>query len=267
MIGSYLGADTVAAIVASGLSRGRGLGLLVDLGTNGEIVLGNQERLLACSTAAGPALEGSNLSCGVLARPGAIIDCRIDRVRRGVPEFEFRVRGGGKPVGLCGSAVIKLLGELVGRKLVEPNGRIPGRKPIRLVPAEASGTGRDIVLAQGDVRELQLAKAAIAAGIRILLQESGAQAADVRHVYLTGLLGGGLDRAAAMRIGLLPGLEHAAVSQQSNLALAGAQLALLESERLAEFTVAARRTREVLLGSHPQFNSVFVENLRLAPWE
>jgi uncharacterized 2Fe-2S/4Fe-4S cluster protein (DUF4445 family) len=267
MIGSYLGADAVAAIVASGLSRGKGLSLLVDLGTNGEIVLGNQERLLACSTAAGPALEGSNLSCGVLARPGAITDCRIGRLRQGVPEFEFRVRGGGKPVGLCGSAVIKLLGELAGRKLVEPNGRISGRKPIRLVPAEASGTGRDIVLSQGDVRELQLAKAAIAAGIRILLQESGARAADVRRVYLTGLLGGRLDRAAAMRIGLLPGLKHAAISQQPNLALAGAQLALLEPERLAEFTAAARRTREVLLGSHPEFNSVFVESLRLAPWE
>jgi uncharacterized 2Fe-2S/4Fe-4S cluster protein (DUF4445 family) len=135
------------------------------------------------------------------------------------------------------------------------------------VSAKASGTGRDILLSQSDIRELQLAKAAIATGVRILFKELGAQARDVSQVYLTGLLGGKLDQGAAMRIGLLPELKHATLRQQPNLALAGAELALNEPDRLSEFTRAAERTREVVLGGHPAFNDVFVESLGLRPWE
>jgi uncharacterized 2Fe-2S/4Fe-4S cluster protein (DUF4445 family) len=266
LVGSYLGADTVAAVVASGMARRRELSLLLDLGTNGEIVLGNRDRLLACSTAAGPALEGANLSCGVLARDGAITDCRIRLTAHGYRLTATAVRGGGRPIGVCGSAVVKLLSELVARGLIEAGGRITGRKSILLVPAAASGTGRDILLTQADVRELQLAKAAIAAGVRILLREAGADAADIRRVVLTGLLGGRLDRAAAMRIGLLPKLKDAVITQQPNLALAGAELALLEPDRIAEFRAAAGMTREVLLGSHAEFNELFVENLGLKSW-
>ena len=266
LVGSYLGADTVAAVVASGMAVRRELSLFLDLGTNGEIVLGNRDRLLACSTAAGPALEGANLSCGVLARDGAITDCRIRLTAHGSRLSAISVRGGGKPVGLCGSAVVKLLSELVARGLVEAGGRIIGSKSILLVPAKASGTGRDILLSQADISELQLAKAAIAAGVRILLREAGVRAADIRRVILTGLLGGKLDRAAAMRIGLLPEFRQAVITQQPNLALVGAGRALLEPDSIAEFTAAAERTREVLLGSHPEFNAVFVENLGLKSW-
>jgi uncharacterized 2Fe-2S/4Fe-4S cluster protein (DUF4445 family) len=279
LIGSYLGADTTSAIVASGMLSQSGLSLLMDLGTNGEIVLGNDRQLIACSTAAGPALEGANLSCGVLARPGAITDInvgpvgRVGRVRR---SYIWRTKGGGKPIGLCGSAVIKLLSELLKHGVIEPSGKVKGSgvrgqglggRTILLVPAEASGTGRDILLSQSDIRELQLAKAAIATGVRILLKELGARARDIRRVYLTGLLGGKLDQAAATRIGLLPELRHANVKQQPNLALAGAELALNEPDRVAEFTAAAERTREVVLGGHPDFNDVFVESLGLKPWE
>jgi uncharacterized 2Fe-2S/4Fe-4S cluster protein (DUF4445 family) len=291
LIGSYLGADTTAAIVASGMLRQRGLSLLMDLGTNGEIVLGNDRQLIACSTAAGPALEGANLSCGVLARPGAITDYR----RNVGHSCSWRTVGGRKPIGLCGSAVVKLLSELLKHGVIEPSGRIKGAlrgnpkletlnsKPelglrtsdlglpvsggILLVSAKASGTGRDILLSQSDIRELQLAKAAIATGVRILFKELGAQARDVSQVYLTGLLGGKLDQGAAMRIGLLPELKHATLRQQPNLALAGAELALNEPDRLSEFTRAAERTREVVLGGHPAFNDVFVESLGLRPWE
>lgn len=301
LIGSYLGADTTAAIVASGMLRQKNLSLLMDLGTNGEIVLGNDRQLIACSTAAGPALEGANLSCGVLARPGAIIDVGpVRRVRRVGRSWRWRTKGGRKPIGLCGSAVIKLLSELLKHGVIEPSGRIRGsgvggqgspetgnpkseiRNPntgfelrvsslgfplrVLLVPAEASGTGRDILLSQSDIRELQLAKAAIATGVRILLKELGAQARDIRYVHLTGLLGGKLDQAAATRIGLLPELGHATLKQQPNLALAGAELALNEPDRVSEFTHAARQTREVVLGGHPCFNDVFVENLGLKPW-
>jgi uncharacterized 2Fe-2S/4Fe-4S cluster protein (DUF4445 family) len=278
----------------------------MDLGTNGEIVLGNDRQLIACSTAAGPALEGANLSCGVLARPGAITDYRLPLAagtsdsshapdRSGIPAVGvWRTRGGRKPIGLCGSAVIKLLSELLKHGVIEPSGRIrrdlkvnpelkipnsksglgfspsdlgfPVSGDILLVPAAASGTGRDILLSQSDIRELQLAKAAIATGVRILLKELGAQARDVRRVYLTGLLGGKLDQAAATRIGLLPELSHATLKQQPNLALAGAGLALNEPDRLPEFTRAAERTREVVLGGHPDFNDVFVESLGLKSW-
>jgi uncharacterized 2Fe-2S/4Fe-4S cluster protein (DUF4445 family) len=133
MIGSYLGADTAAAIVASGIHRNRELSLLMDLGTNGEIVLGNERQLIACSTAAGPALEGANLSCGVLARPGAITDYRLPQeCRTGqTPQTSltfprlvvggWRTVGGRKPIGFCGSAVIKLLSELLKHGFLEPN--------------------------------------------------------------------------------------------------------------------------------------------------
>jgi uncharacterized 2Fe-2S/4Fe-4S cluster protein (DUF4445 family) len=295
LIGSYLGADTTAAIVASGMLRQKGLSLLMDLGTNGEIVLGNDRQLIACSTAAGPALEGANLSCGVLARPGAIIDINVGRVGRVRHSHSWRTKGGRKPIGLCGSAVIKLLSELLKHGIIESSGRIrgalrgnpkletPNSKPglglrtsdsglpvsrdLLLVPADASGTGRDILLSQSDIRELQLAKAAISTGIKILLKELGARARDVRQVHLTGLLGGKLDRAAAICIGLLPELRRATLKQQPNLALAGAELALNEPDRVPEFTRAAELTREVVLGGHPDFNDVFVESLGLKPWE
>ena len=260
MVGSFIGADTLAAIVASGMNRRAELTLLADLGTNGEIVLGNRDRLLACSTAAGPALEGANLSCGVLARPGAITDVFLERDR-----ICYQTKGRRRPVGLCGSAIIKLLSELRKQGLVQANGRLSRGPEFTVVPAEKSGTGRAIVISQSDIRELQLAKGAIAAGIRILLKEWPARAQAVKTIFLTGLLGAKLNRDAAERIGQLP-TSDAQLVQSPNLALAGARIALLDPARRPEFETLARLVKEVLLNQHPEFTDYFVRSMELKPW-
>jgi uncharacterized 2Fe-2S/4Fe-4S cluster protein (DUF4445 family) len=260
LIGAFLGADVTAGIVASGIDRGKELSLLIDLGTNGEIVLGNRDQLLACSTAAGPALEGANLSCGVLARDGAITDIVIRRGR-----FKAVRSGRARAIGLCGSAVIRLLAELLRSGRVARSGRL-GAGPVVIVPAARSGTGREIELTQGDVREFQLAKAAIAAGISILLRESGAEASEIRNIYLTGMLGGHLNAEAAQAIGLLPRVARGGIRQSGNLALAGARLALLRPELHDRFAAAAGRVREIALSSHQEFTDEFVARMELSPW-
>ena len=281
LIGSYLGADTAAAVVASGMAGRRELSLLMDLGTNGEIVLGNRDRLLACSTAAGPALEGANLSCGVLARDGAITDfkamtndeCRMTNSqssvvsRSSVSGLRYTVRGGGKPVGFCGSAVVKLLSELVARGLVEAAGRIAERKSILLVPAEASGTGRDILLSQADIRELQLAKAAIAAGVRNPAPRSrGRERPTSGGSFSLGCWAASW--TAWRRCASACSRNSRTQSSRSSQIWRWPEPSRRCLNRTASpaFAAAARMTREVLLGSHPEFNAIFVENLGLRPW-
>ena len=249
-IAGYVGADTVAGILACGMDTDEITTLLVDIGTNGEMVLGNQFRLVACSTAAGPALEGANIQFGMRAAPGAIDHVRVERGK-----FVCSVIGGGQARGICGSGLIDAvaaaleLGLLNSRgKILHPEGRIP----------LADG----IYLTQEDIRQLQLAKGAIAAGIQLLTQHLGLALEDIHRVCLAGAFGSYLDPASACRIGLLPPTLLPKITAMGNTAGSGARM-LACSRQALERTQALTDSVEALeLASAPTFSRCFAQNMR-----
>jgi len=256
LLGSFVGSDCTAAILAAGMHRTGRLSLLVDAGTNGEVVLGNRERMLVTSTAAGPAFEGATLECGSLAQAGAIKAVRYNRGRF-VPE----VVGGGEARSICGSGVLDAVAEAVRIGRVDCSGRIVGAARLDL------GEGpRPVFLSQSDIREVQLAKGAIAAAIRVLLDEWTAPASAVERVYVTGRFGAAMNPTAATRIGLLPQVPSERIRQHGNLALLGAIRATLDPALFVEAERFAANCREVMLSSHPQFEQAFVDSMRLEPW-
>jgi uncharacterized 2Fe-2S/4Fe-4S cluster protein (DUF4445 family) len=258
LLGSFVGADCTAAILASGIHRGAGPSLLVDAGTNGEVVLGNRESILVCSTAAGPAFEGATLECGSLARPGAIAE-----VRPGRDGFQVRTVGGGPAASICGSGVLSALGAALRNRRLRPDGRI--RRGDRLVLVGEGTT--EVYLSQADIREVQLAKAAIAAGIRALLAAWPARAEDIGRIHLTGKFGAAIDPADAFRIGLLPEIPGTRVIRHPNLALRGAVMMARDQDRIKEAEAFAGQCHEVVLSGHPGFESEFIEALELKPWQ
>ncbi len=257
LLGSFVGADCTAAILASGIHRARGLGLLVDAGTNGEVVFGNRERILVCSTAAGPAFEGATLECGSLACPGAVRTVRP--ARNG---FQVETIGNRPAQSICGSGVLSAVSAALESGRLRPDGRISSGE--RLVLAHSSA--REVYLSQADIREVQLAKAALASGIKLLLVSAGKRPADIGRVYLTGKFGAAIDPQAAVRIGLLPEVPLNSVRRHSNLALRGAVLASLDRSKRIEAEQVAGICREVVLSSHSDFEDAFVESMRLAEW-
>jgi uncharacterized 2Fe-2S/4Fe-4S cluster protein (DUF4445 family) len=256
LLGSFVGSDCTAAILASGMHRTRRLSLLVDAGTNGEVALGNRERMLVTSTAAGPAFEGATLECGSLAQHGAVKAARFLRGR-----FMLDVIGGGEPRSVCGSGVLDAVAAATRAGLVDPSGRVAGGDRLDLIGGE-----EPVYLTQADLREVQLAKGAIAAAIVVLLAEWGARASDLECVHVTGKFGAAMNPASAMRIGLLPRIPSARIRRHGNLALLGAVRATLDPGLFTEAEHFAANCREVMLSSHPQFEQAFVESMRLEPW-
>jgi uncharacterized 2Fe-2S/4Fe-4S cluster protein (DUF4445 family) len=253
LLGRFVGSDCCAAILAAGMHRRDGLSLLVDAGTNGEVALGNRERILVCSTAAGPAFEGATLECGSLARKGAVKAVRVERGRMRVETF-----GQGRPTSICGSGVLDAVAAGLRLGLLEPNGRIAGGAA-RFTVADR------VYLSQGDVRAVQLAVGAIGAGIRLLLRSWGAGTGDVGQVFLTGRFGAAIDPESAAATGLLPA-TGAPVRQHGNLALRGAVMAAGDSALMEEALGLARVCREVMLSGRPDFEQAFVEAMELRPW-
>jgi uncharacterized 2Fe-2S/4Fe-4S cluster protein (DUF4445 family) len=256
LLGSFVGSDCTAAILASGMHRSPRLSLLVDAGTNGEVVLGNSERLLVTSTAAGPAFEGAALECGSLAQTGAVKTVRHERDR-----FVTGVIGGGEARSICGSGVLDAVAEAVRVGRVDDSGRI--RESARL---ELSDGPKPVFLSQADIREVQLAKGAIAAAIRMLLAEWGAPASAVERVYVTGKFGAAMNPGAGVRIGLLPRIPLKRIRRHGNLALLGAVKATLDMSLFTEAERLAAKCREVVLSNHPLFEQTFVDSMTLEPW-
>jgi uncharacterized 2Fe-2S/4Fe-4S cluster protein (DUF4445 family) len=257
LLGSFAGSDCTAAILACGMHRSRRLSLLVDAGTNGEVVLGNRERMLACSTAAGPAFEGATLECGSLARRGAVKAVRFARGR-----FVLEPIGQGTALSICGSGVLDAVAVAVEAGFVDRSGRI-ARGAQRLMLSDGD---EPVFLSQADLREVQLAKGAIAAGIRLLLKEWGAAPVNLDRVYLTGKFGAAMNPASAMRIGLLPRVPAGIIRRHDNMALLGATRATWNRALFDEAEAVAARCREVLLADHPGFEEAFVDSMRFEPW-
>ncbi|GAB4221604.1 MAG: ASKHA domain-containing protein [Spirochaetales bacterium] len=296
-VSAYVGSDILAGVVASGMAEAVLSGsadptLLIDIGTNGEIVLSVGDRFIACSTAAGPAFEGAQITCGVGGVAGG-----IDRVMPGDNSGKAKGRQGmprstrpvlsyttileSPPTGLCGAGIVDLLAFLLDAGIVDETGRMltrdeamheghpfadllvlyDGEPAFQLVSPEHSGTGMPILLTQQDVREIQLAKAAIAAGIRTLLNTMDLSCSDIRTLYLAGGFGNYLDPRSATRIGLIPPELKRKIHSIGDAAGRGASLALLSEHAFALFQRVRERTSYIELSSSPEFQELYVEEM------
>jgi uncharacterized 2Fe-2S/4Fe-4S cluster protein (DUF4445 family) len=273
LIGGFVGGDTVACIVAAKLSKTSGPTLMVDIGTNGEIVLANEGKLWAASTAAGPAFEGARISCGMRATQGAIEKVVIDS------DVQINVIGNTDPVGLCGSGLIDLAAELLAAGVISSMGNIltgddlpadlpeairsrirtgPDNQPEFLI-ADAPNAGA-ITLTQRDIRELQLGTGAIRAGVNILLKQASLGAEDLDAVLIAGGFGSFIRRSKAQRIGLLPSdIPRNKIKYIGNAALNGARWALLSTKVRDEAETAARAAMHVELSQDMEFQTEFAQ--------
>jgi uncharacterized 2Fe-2S/4Fe-4S cluster protein (DUF4445 family) len=242
-LGGFVGSDILAGILATRMHLSERLNVLLDLGTNGEIVVGNRDRLLCCSTAAGPAFEGGRISMGMRAATGA-----ISEVTAKDGGFACHVLGGGAPRGICGSGLVDAVAVALDLGLVHPNGRFANK--VRQMPIAPP-----VGLVQQDIRELQLAKAAMAAGVDILLRRWGATRDDVDRVYLAGAFGNYLNRGSAQRIGLLS-FPPEKVDPAGNTALLGAKLALFDD---GDFSGLRSMVEHVPLGADREFQDRYID--------
>jgi len=245
-LGGFVGSDLTAGILATRIHQLEGLNLLVDLGTNGELVCGGRDGLVCASTAAGPAFEGAGISIGMRAATGAIgaVTIEGDHLR---PE----VLGGGSPRGVCGSGLVDAIAAALDLGWIVPSGRLQrGRTDLPLA---------DGLALQGlDVRQLQLAKGAIAAGIHLLCAQSGGKTQDIRRVFLAGAFGNYVRIASAARIGLLP-VDPAIIHPSGNTALLGARLALHDDDH--EYAAIRAMTRQVELKIEPSFDDTYISSM------
>ncbi|MCT2584855.1 ASKHA domain-containing protein [Actinophytocola gossypii] len=272
-LGAYVGGDIVAGMLASGMDRDKRVRLFVDVGTNCEIVLGDGHRLLATAAPAGPAFEGAAIRCGMRAAPGAVEVVKVDE-----DGVRLQVIDDVEPVGLCGSGLVDAVAELVGIGLLDSSGRLMAEADAReKFPAladrlrEVAGERvfvlhwRDdepaVYLSQRDVRELQFAKAAIATGWRLLVEELGVAEEDIQQVLLAGSFGSYLSPANAVRIGLVPKIPVLRIVSAGNVAGEGAKMALLSMRERAGADALLEEVRYVELSDRPDFNDRFIEQL------
>jgi len=275
VIGGFVGGDIVSGALATGLDEMPGPSLLVDIGTNGEILLSSNGNLWAAATAAGPAFEGARILHGMRGSTGAIERVAID------DDVRMEVIGGGRPVGLCGSGLIDLAAELLRLDIINPQGRMADADGLRqdlpdrvrrrvishhdqnaflLAGEEESATGAAIVLVQRDVRQLQLASGAIRAGIILLLQRAGLRPDDLAALLIAGGFGNYIRRTNAQRIGLIPDdVPRDRIRYQGNTSLAGARLVALSQHARRKAEELSRRTQHVDLSTDPGFYDAFAD--------
>ena len=247
-IAGFVGGDTVGCILASRFNELDELTLLLDIGTNGEMVLGDRRRRIACSTAAGPAFEGARISCGMRGTEGA-----VDHVAVEQGGLTYHVIGGGEALGLCGSGLLDLVASLLDLGVIDESGHMESG------PYCLDGTG--VSLTQKDVREVQLAKAAIRAGITLLAREMGAAVEDIRRVYLAGAFGNYLDPASACRIGMIPSCLLERIRPVGNAAGTGARMCAVSREAFLHSQAMAVETQFLELASLPVFQDCFIDAL------
>lgn len=263
---SYVGGDIMAGLLSTGLWRKEGVSLFLDVGTNGEMALGGREGFVCCAVASGPAFEGAGIRCGMASTPGAVSD-----VRWSSDGPELTVTGGGEAKGLCGSGLIRLLALLLEKGLVDESGWLlpPDEAPAgyeRWLTEDENGNGcfhlsPAVFLSAADVRQLQLAKAAVAAGIEVLLEEAGLTAGDIDGVYLAGGFGSHLDPEAAAAIGMLPEELAGKTVAVGNRALAGAAMALLDRQSRAAMDEIQCKCKYIELSGDGRFNRAFPQHM------
>ena len=275
LISGYIGADTVAVVTALDLLGRTDTVLAVDVGTNAEVALAHRGRLYVCSAPAGPAFEGAQMACGTQARPGAITKFAIDEARQQIRIDTVEEK---PPFGIAGTGIVDTVAELVRAGVLDDSGRmleteqwpawLRGRAHLademRAFIVARDPEDRPLYLHQGDVRELQLAKAATRTAIQYVMDTAKISAADLDHVYVAGAFGSYLDPVSILRIALLPEVPLERVEFIGNAALAGAVLATLSRKHLDNAVRVARDAIRVDMATDESFQDVFVDKLRLA---
>ena len=275
IVAGFVGADTVAAVLATRIYDSAETRTLVDIGTNGEVVMGSRDGLMACSAPAGPALEGAQIRHGMRGAVGAIEKVEIDG------DVHNQVIGDSAPIGICGSGLIDAVAKMLDAGLVTDSGLLeydnrdsfPAILRERLIKqddkeqfvlawADQSGKEEDITLTQGDIRQLQLAKGAICSGVMMLQRVMEVSNEDLQELMLCGGFGNYINTASAVRIRLMPELPLERITYFGNAAALGAQMALLSETERARAANLAREIEHVSLASHPDFQEIFVEALQ-----
>jgi uncharacterized 2Fe-2S/4Fe-4S cluster protein (DUF4445 family) len=267
-IAGYVGGDHVAMLLATGAWNSKKHVIALDIGTNTEVCLASGGKLYCCSCASGPAFEGAHIQAGMRAARGAIERVEINDGRVLVQSI-----GGLAPVGICGSGILDAVAEMAMAKVIDTRGSLRSGAPcVRakndhqefvLVPAGESGTGDDIVITRSDVNQIQLAKAAIRAGVEVLLAEAGIKADALEEFIVAGAFGTYLDLEHAVRIGMFPNLPLERFKQVGNAAGSGAKQLLVSKERRHAADVIAEKMEYVELTTYRGFDQMYVQNMYL----
>jgi len=271
-ISGYVGADITAGIFATGMHKKSERSLLMDIGTNGELVLFDGQELIACSSPAGPALEGVNISCGMRAAEGAIEEVRI------TDEVDIKTIGNTEPFGLCGSGIIDICSELIKLNIIDASGKIdtkalqdlPKNVAARIVARDGKpafivtepGETHGVYMTSRDIRQVQLAKGAIWAGITALLEQGGLRPEDLEKVYAAGAFGAHLRPESLIGIGMAAVEWKHKISFVGNTSKAGAMMCLLSKKAREEIKQLSNKVRYIELSMLPDFDRVFARSLK-----
>jgi len=265
-IAGFVGADAVGDVLSSGIHESQELSLLLDIGTNTEVFVGNAEDILSCSCASGPAFEGAHIKNGMKAVTGAIEKVRISP---DTYEVEYETIGDVKPVGLCGSAMVDVVAELLKREIINHHGRFspniktPRLKTVNTVPEfvlaweNETATRKEITVTQKDINEIQLAKAAMFTGCSILMKRKSVKREDLDRVFIAGAFGSYINPENAKFIGLVPDVPTEKIKFVGNTAVTGAKMALISREARETAEALSKRIRYLELAIDPDFSQEF----------
>ncbi len=275
-IAGFVGADTVAVALAVDIASANEMTLIVDIGTNGEIVLGTRDKLLAASCAAGPALEGARIKCGGRAAQGAIEAVVVDDDK----DIDIDIIGGVPARSICGSGLIDAVAVMLNLGVIDTTGRFIGtenlaslpptianrivekdKQPAFILARATQAGGVEVFLTQRDIREVQLAKGAIRTGIMLLQKRLGVEDSDIEKVLLAGAFGNYIRKESALRIGLLPNVPPERIQFVGNAASVGAQMALISDDCRASCQELARRIEYIEIAHEPDFQMVYAESM------
>jgi len=268
-VSTYVGGDITAGVVASNLSGQKDLTLLIDVGTNGEVVLGSKEWMVCCAASAGPAFEGSGVSCGMRAAKGAIQKVKIDS------ELNIKIEtiGGEKPKGICGSGYIDILSELFRNGVITRDGKIKKGLKSPRIKKDESGTSfvlvfnkdadsdTDIIISESDIENLKRSKGAIYSATVVLLKKIGLEFSDLKKIYIAGGFGTYLDIEKAISIGLLPDLDRSKFEFIGNSSVVGARQILLSYEAMKKAEEIAKKMTYIELSVEPTYMDEYVSSL------
>ncbi|HBB61730.1 MAG TPA: ferredoxin, partial [Lachnospiraceae bacterium] len=279
-IAGFVGADTVGCMLSVAFDQLDKMTLMLDIGTNGELVMGNKKKMVTTSTAAGPAFEGAKIECGMRGSRGAVSHLKTEDGR-----LSLEVVDHAKPIGICGSGLIDILAFLIRYGFIDSYGgfcdvdeledplakteswrlqEIDGKPAFVLFPAEETGNGSPVYISQKDIREVQLAKGAIAAGIQIMTEKLGICPEDIQQVFLAGAFGNYMDAGNACEIGLIPYELRDRIIPIGNAAGEGAKLACLNQGEYRYACKMAEGAEFIELATESEFQDVFVDKLEFS---
>jgi uncharacterized 2Fe-2S/4Fe-4S cluster protein (DUF4445 family) len=272
-VAGFVGADAVSDLVSSGLYKDKKIGMMIDIGTNTEIIAGNSEKLISCSCASGPAFEGAHIRYGMRASTGAVERVWIDPA---TGEVLLRTVDDAQPRGICGSGIVDAISEMFNAGMLDPSGRLvpaAGKDRIRksqagvnefvLARDKDTAMGEDITITQHDIQEIQLAKAAIFTGVAVLMKKLRLRCSDLSKVYAAGAFGTYVDASSAINIGMYPDVPVDRIKFIGNAAGSGARMCLKSTKMRDLADDLSRKVKYVELAAEPSFQNEFAQAMFL----